>query len=114
MLNLHTILYGLLAGFIVGLHVFSVKIIQLHFSYTYSTWFLILGSFLLWILSRFFLFLSLKTTSVSSFAHALLFIGLFVSILLDHLILNQPLKPPIYLGIACLIVGYSIIIHYGY
>ena len=110
MLNLNTIIYGLLAGLIVGLHVFSVKWIQLHFSL-----FLVLGSLFLWILSRFFLFLSFKTTTVSVFSHALLMIGLFVSVVLDTIILNKPIKSPIiYLGIGFLIIGYGIIIQYGY
>ena len=114
MLPINTIIYGLLAGLLVGLHVFSIKIIQLHFSYNYYTFFLMLGSLFLWIISRFFLFRSFKTTNVSTFAHALLFIGLLVSVILDHLILNKSLKPPIYLGIGCLLLGYGIIIQYGY
>ena len=114
MLAINTIVYGLLAGLVVGLHVFSVKMVQLHFSYNYYTFFLILGSFLLWLTSRILLFLSFKTTTVSSFSHALLFIGLLVSVILDHIILNKPLKPPIYLGIGCLLLGYGIIIQYGY
>lgn len=110
MLPINTIIYGLFAGLLVGLHVFSVKMIQMHFSF-----FLMLGSLFLWILSRFFLFLSFKTTSVSLFSHALLMIGLFVSVVLDTIILNKPIKSPIiYLGIGFLIIGYGIIIQYGY
>lgn len=109
MLPINTIVYGLLAGLLVGLHVFSVKMLQLHFS-----GFLMLGSLLLWLTSRLFLFQSFKTTTVSSFAHALLMIGLVVTIMLDHIILKKPLKPPMYLGIGCLLLGYGIIIQYGY
>jgi drug/metabolite transporter (DMT)-like permease len=109
MLPINTIIYGLMAGLFVGLHVFSVKMLQLHFS-----GFLMLGSFLLWLISRLFLFWSFKTTHVSSFSHALLMIGLVVTIGLDHIILKQPLKLPMYLGIGCIILGYGIIIQYGY
>lgn len=115
MLDINSIVYGLIAGFFVGLHVFSLKLIQLKFDYTYSTLFLALGSFSLWLISRLFVFLSFKTTTVSVFVHALLMVGLLVSILLDNIILHKPIQNPIiYLGLFFILIGYFIIIHYGY
>lgn len=115
MLDINTIVYGLIAGFFIGLHVFSLKIIQLKFDYTYYTLFLVLGSFSLWLISRLFLLLSFETTTVSSFAYALLMIGLLVSILLDNIILHKPIQNPmIYLGIFFILIGYFIIVQYGY
>lgn len=115
MLDINTIVYGLIAGFFIGLHVFSLKIIQLKFDYTYYTLFLVLGSFSLWLISRLFLLLSFETTTVSSFVHALLMIGLLVSILLDNIILHKPIQNPmIYLGIFFILIGYFIIVQCGY
>lgn len=115
MLNMNTIVYGLIAGFFVGLHVFSLKLLQLKFDYSYYTFFLVLASLSLWLISRLFLFLSFETTTVSVFVHALLMVGLLVSILLDNIILHKPIQNPfIYLGIFFLMVGYFIIIQYGY
>ena len=114
MLNIYTLIYGLIAGLLVGFHVFSVKWIQMNFSYNYYTFIIIFFSMLIWIISRIFLFLSYNTTEVSTFAHTLLFTGILVSIILDNIILNKPIKPPIYLGILFLFIGYYIIIQYGY
>lgn len=115
MLNINTIVYGLIASFFVGLHVFSLKIIQLKFDYSYYTLFLLLGSFSLWITSRLFIFLSFRTTTVSVFVHALLMVGILVSILLDNIILHKPIQNPmIYLGLLFILIGYFIIIQCGY
>lgn len=115
MLDINTIVYGLIAGCFVGLHVFSLKLIQLKFDYTYYTLFLALGSFSLWLISRIFILLSFKTTTVSSFSYALLMVGLLVSILLDNIILHKSIQNPIiYLGLLFIFIGYFIIIQYGY
>lgn len=110
-----TLFYGLLAGVIVGFHVFSVKYIQIRFAYNAYTLGLILISLMLWGLSRIFLFISYKYSEVSLFSHLLLLVGVFVTILLDYAILKEPIRTNyIYTGIFFIFLGFILIFKHKY
>lgn len=110
-----TLFYGLLAGIIVGVHIFSVKYIQMRFAYNIYTLGLIVSSFMLWVLSRVFLFISYKYSEVSLFSHLLLLVGVLVTILLDYAILNQPIRSNyVYLGILFIVLGFMLIAYHSY
>lgn len=115
MLNIYSIIYSLISALFIGLHIFSVKYIQINFSYSYFILKLIILSILLWTISRLFLYLSFIHTSTTTFVHILLMLSILVSLTLDKIILKKPIKSPfIYLGLLLVLCGYSLIIYYGY
>jgi hypothetical protein len=115
MLNIYSILYSLISSLFIGLHIFSIKYIQINFSYSYFILKLIILSILLWIISRVFLYLSFMYTSTSTFVHTLLMLSILVSMTLDKIILKKPIRNPLlYLGLFLVLCGYSLIIYCGY
>jgi hypothetical protein len=115
MLNMYSILYSIISSLFIGLHIFSVKYIQMNFSYSYFILKLIILSILLWIISRVFLYLSFLYTSTTTFVHTLLMLSIIVSLTLDKIILKKPIKNPLlYIGLFFILCGYSLIIYCGY
>ena len=112
MLSIYSILFALLSALFIGLHIFSIKYIQLNFSYSYFILKLIILSILLWIISRLFLYLSFIYTNAVTFVHIILMVSIFVSIFLDKIILKKSIKNPmIYLGIFLILCGYLLVIY---
>ena len=112
MLNIYSIIFSLLSALFIGCHIFSLKYIQLNFSYSYFILKLIILSILLWVISRIFLYLSFMYTSATTFVHSLLMLSILVSIVLDKLILKKSIKNPLlYLGLFLVLCGYSLILY---
>jgi hypothetical protein len=112
MLSIYSILFALLSALFIGLHIFSIKYIQLNFSYSYFILKLIILSILLWVISRLFLYLSFIYTNAVTFVHIILMVSIFVSIFLDKIILKKSIKNPmIYLGIFLILCGYLLVIY---
>lgn len=112
MLNIYSIIFSLIAALFIGIHIFSIKYIQLNFSYSYFILKLIFLSILLFIISRIFIYLSFIYTNKTTFVHSLLMLSIFVSIFLDNIILKKPIKSSLfYVGLFLILCGYSLIIY---
>ena len=112
---MYSILYSIISSLFIGLHIFSVKYIQMNFSYSYFILKLIILSILLCIISRVFLYLSFLYTSTTTFVHTLLMLSIIVSLTLDKIILKKPIKNQLlYIGLFLVLCGYSLIIYCGY
>ncbi|ADX06342.1 hypothetical protein 162319353 [Organic Lake phycodnavirus 2] len=114
-MNYKAIILSLFASLCIGLHIFSIKYIQLKREYSSKIIGLVFASFSLWVLSRIFIFWSFQYTNVSTFVHLFLTSSILVSIYLDRVILNKPIVDPwIYFGIGLILLGYFIIIYKFY
>jgi drug/metabolite transporter (DMT)-like permease len=114
-MNYKAIILSLFASLCIGLHIFSIKYIQLKREYSSKIIGLVFASFSLWVLSRIFLFWSFQYTNGSTFVHLFLTSSILVSIYLDRVILNKPIVDPwVYFGIGLILLGYFIIIYKFY